>query len=77
MLCGLLSMPDLQAGKPDVELRALAPMGELLSVLLLQFVGRLLGVMRFGYIASAPFLIVFRFYVFGCRISFLVVSSLF
>ena len=77
-LGAILLTPDPQAGEPDVELRILTPMSELLQLFSSLWVAHPV-IMGFDYIMSVPLLpsCCDFFFVFGCRISFLVSSSLF
>ena len=71
-------MPDPQGEEPD-GLRTLTPVGEPLQYNYFPVCGSPTGSMGFDYITKAPLLLshcVF-FFVFGCRVSFLVGSSLF
>ena len=79
MLWGLLSLPDSQAGEPDVGLRILTPVREPLWYNYFPVWGCPLseyGIWFYQWLCLLYHLIVVAF-VFGCRISLLIGSSVF
>ena len=74
----LLPMPDSQAGEPDEGFQTLL-WKSLYDIIIFQSVGHPLGEDEIAYITNVPLLPYHCgfFFVFGCRISFLAVFSLF